>query len=345
MKHVLSLLVLTLVLACNNTPKDYVQISGKLDEKGDISSFKILNQEQGYDKDITLNDDGSFSDTLKVKDGKYILKIGRDFAFLYLKNDTETAFSANASNLYETLKFTGYGAEKSNFNVENIKIHRAHLTPDIMTKSNEAFKATLNQLSSNYDALKTKFSAIDNSFFESSDKEFEQLKASLEKIYAQKNASIGNLTPGTVSPIFKDYENYKGGTTSLTDLKGKYVYIDVWATWCAPCKAEIPALKRLEKAYHGKNIAFVSLSIDDAKYSGSMENARKKWKRLIEAKTLKGIQLLAPNGWQSQFVRDYNITGIPRFILIDPEGKVVNANAPRPSNPEIKTLLDTLIAS
>jgi len=46
-----------------------------------------------------------------------------------------------------------------------------------------------------------------------------------------------------------------GGTTSLDDLKGKYIYIDVWATWCGPCKAEIPFLKDVEKKYHGKKLS------------------------------------------------------------------------------------------
>lgn len=64
------------------------------------------------------------------------------------------------------------------------------------------------------------------------------------------------------SPIFENFENIKGGTTSLKDLKGKYVYIDVWATWCGPCKAEIPHLKSLEEKYQGKNIVFVSISVD-----------------------------------------------------------------------------------
>ena len=144
------------------------------------------------------------------------------------------------------------------------------------------------------------------------------------------------LKKGTLSPKFVDYENFAGGTTSLDDLKGKYVYIDVWSTWCSPCIKEIPFLQDVEKKYHNKNIAFVSISVDG-------KSAYDAWRKMVTDKQLGGIQLLADKAdFESQFVKDYNITGIPRFILIDPEGKIIDFNAPRPSNPELIALLDGL---
>ena len=145
---------------------------------------------------------------------------------------------------------------------------------------------------------------------------------------------IKTLAKGQPSPTF-NYENYKGGNTTLADLAGKYVYIDVWATWCGPCIAEIPALKIVEKNYHGKNIQFVSISIDQMK-------DHEKWKKMVIEKELGGIQLFADNDWKSQFVTDYGIEGIPRFILIDPDGKIVTANAHRPSNDRLITLFNEL---
>ncbi len=146
---------------------------------------------------------------------------------------------------------------------------------------------------------------------------------------------LSNLTPGKASPTF-NYENYKGGETSLEDLKGKVVYVDVWATWCGPCLREIPSLKTLEKDYHNKNIAFVSLSIDEKK-------DYKKWRTMIAEKELGGIQLMADNDWKSSFVTAYGIRGIPRFIIIDTEGNIINSDAPRPSNPEIRTTFDEIL--
>ncbi|WP_046758004.1 TlpA family protein disulfide reductase [Kordia jejudonensis] len=150
----------------------------------------------------------------------------------------------------------------------------------------------------------------------------------------EKYNKIKNLVAGKPSPKF-DYENHKGGKTTLADLSGKYVYIDVWATWCGPCIAEIPSLKKVEEQYHGKNIQFVSISIDT-------EKAYKTWKEMVVNKELGGVQLIADNAWKSKFVTDYAIDGIPRFILIDPNGNIVNADAPRPSDPKLVALFDEL---
>jgi thiol-disulfide isomerase/thioredoxin len=147
-----------------------------------------------------------------------------------------------------------------------------------------------------------------------------------EDLTAKYN-KIKTLITGNASPKF-EYENFKGGKTTLESLKGNYVYIDVWATWCGPCRREIPSLQKIEEQYHGKNIEFVSLSIDTKK-------DHDKWKKFVEEKKLGGIQLFADNDWNSEFVTAYAIEGIPRFILIDPNGNIVSADAPRPSDPKL----------
>lgn len=152
----------------------------------------------------------------------------------------------------------------------------------------------------------------------------------------EKYDKIKTLVKGKPSPVFEGYENYDGGTTSLADLKGKYVYIDVWATWCGPCKAEIPHLQKVEEDYKNKNIHFLSVSID-------REKDRDAWKTMIAEKDMGGIQVLADNAFNSKFVQDYGIEGIPTFILIDPEGNIVSADAPRPSDKNLRKLFDELL--
>lgn len=115
----------------------------------------------------------------------------------------------------------------------------------------------------------------------------------------------------------------------VADFKGKYVYIDLWATWCAPCRREIPFLRKLEEEYKGRNIVFVSLATDARKAD---------WAKVVKEQSMTGIQLFLGKG--SRFQTAYKADGIPHFILLDPEGKVVNANMLRPSSPDVRAYLD-----
>jgi len=141
------------------------------------------------------------------------------------------------------------------------------------------------------------------------------------------------LNAGNSSPKF-EYEDVEGKLVSSESFKGNYVYIDLWATWCQPCVAEIPALKELQKAYAGKNIQFLSISTDK---KADLE----KWRSFVREKELTGTQLIVNK--DSEFYKFYNIATIPRFVLLDKEGKIIDANAKRPSNPVLKEELDKLL--
>ena len=127
------------------------------------------------------------------------------------------------------------------------------------------------------------------------------------------------------------YVDIDGKPFSLAGLKGKYVYIDVWATWCGPCRQELPYLKKLEEKFHGKNIAFVSISVD---------SRQKDWARMVERNQMTGIQLYG--GAQAPIMIDYKIEGIPRFFLIDREGRIINSDMTRPSDPTTEKFLNEL---
>ncbi len=156
-----------------------------------------------------------------------------------------------------------------------------------------------------------------------------------KKIITNIYNNLKALDKGNPSPKFVNYLNYAGGTTSLDDFKGKYVYIDIWATWCGPCKREIPYLQKLEKKYHSKNIQFISISID-------REKAKTQWRKMIQEKKMTGVQLFADNAFKSSFIKKYAINSIPRFILLDPKGNIVDANVARPSNPKLIRIFNSL---
>ncbi|WP_196888688.1 TlpA family protein disulfide reductase [Aureivirga sp. CE67] len=143
------------------------------------------------------------------------------------------------------------------------------------------------------------------------------------------------LRKGDVSPSFS-FESIDGEIVNLSDFKGKYVYIDVWATWCGPCLKQIPYLKALEEEYIDKDIVFVSISVDNLK-------DKINWKKMVNTKQLSGVQLFADKSFDSEFMTAYGVGSIPYFILIDKEGKIIDTKAPRPSHDKTMELLDELL--
>ena len=147
--------------------------------------------------------------------------------------------------------------------------------------------------------------------------------------WLERKTAVDNMPKEGEPAIDFNYPDIEGNEISLTSFKGDLVYVDVWATWCGPCKAEIPSLQKLETDYHGKDITFMSVSVDTNKED---------WEKMVAEKELGGVQLWA-DGW-SKITKDYAIFGIPRFMLFDNEGNVISTNAPRPSSDEIRELLE-----
>lgn len=146
-----------------------------------------------------------------------------------------------------------------------------------------------------------------------------------------ENPNSDSLT-STISPSFK-LNDINGKIVALEDLRGKAVYIDIWSTGCSPCMAEIPYLNALEEYYQNKDIQFVSINIIDSE---------ERWKNIIKEKGLKGVQLYAGDG-KILFLKDYLVRGIPRYILIDKDGRIIDSSAKRPSDPKLKGQIDKLI--
>ena len=128
---------------------------------------------------------------------------------------------------------------------------------------------------------------------------------------------------GKPSPDFKGVD-VNGKEYTLADFRGKYVYIDVWATWCGPCRQEIPYLKKLDEDYKDAQIVFLSLSVDQDKA---------KWEKMVKEQSMSGVQLHI--GQNSSFQQAYKIEGIPHFILIDREGRIIDKKMSRPSMVEV----------
>lgn len=213
--------------------------------------------------------------------------------------------------------------------LKNDNIIKLNVAKNLLSNSKikEDFIFTYTNASIKAAKMPTEVSTIYESFINGSTNESH--KSEVKKSFQNLSTTLSNF----VSPEF-NYTTPDGKMVSLKSLRGKYVYIDVWATWCAPCVAEIPSLKKLEQDYTNKKIQFVSISVDK-------KEQKKQWLDFVKKNNLKGIQLMADNDFKSDFIKKFGISTIPRFILIGPDGLIIDNNAKRPSDIELGKQLNT----
>lgn len=124
-----------------------------------------------------------------------------------------------------------------------------------------------------------------------------------------------------------------GKVVTIQDFQGKVIYLDIWATWCKPCVEEFPYSKSLRQKILDDDIFFMYLSVD---------NDTANWKSYLhEKKNLNGIHLIEQESgtvWKS-----LKLDGIPRYMLIDRKGNIVNAFAPKPSSEKIMAAIHDLL--
>ena len=141
------------------------------------------------------------------------------------------------------------------------------------------------------------------------------------------------LKKGAPAPVFK-FPDINGETVSLEDFKGKVVYLKIWASWCAPCRSELPYENKLAGNYFkGKDVVFLNVSVDTNADS---------WQQLIYKEGALGVQLLAGNHFDSPIMQMYNANGIPHYVLIDKNGNILENNTKSPSQGITKDITKAL---
>ena len=163
----------------------------------------------------------------------------------------------------------------------------------------------------------------------------------LYKAYKDYMASNGIDIPEDVQSSYNYYKNMVAGKKgvdfelfdingkklSFSDLKGKAVYIDCWATWCGPCKKEIPHIRQLYEHFKkDKRLQIISISIDS-----NLEN----WKKMVNAEAFPWSQYVVKGNWNSEFCKTYGVNAIPRFMMFDKKGNIISLHAPLPSEENI----------
>lgn len=137
------------------------------------------------------------------------------------------------------------------------------------------------------------------------------------------------ITLGSVAPDFqiklRDNSEFR-----LSDFRGKFVLIDFWATWCAPCREELPHLKKAYERFKSKNVIFISLSCDT--------DTEQLQKFLTEQFNIPWYNAILPGGMNNEICLKYKVTGIPTPFLIGPDGKILAIGADLTGNRLEKTL-------
>jgi len=329
MKKLTFLLLLSGVCSFAQTAIEKTKFTASIANRS-IDTIVIVGA-QKYEKKIPVNSKGQFQEELTVPKGFYRLTYGENMTNLYFIPGKDIELNTDEKKFNENLSFKGNGANENNY-LTQIIARTNKLVADIYNKDQEAFDKSIAEQDETEKNILAK-ATIDPEFKENITRSYESNLSRIKSNYS--NIQKSKALIGKAALDF-EYENHKGGKTKLSDLKGKYVYIDIWATWCMPCLGEIPYLQKIEEKYKGKNIEFVSISVD-------VEKDYEKWKNMVTDKQLGGIQLIADKNWNSDFVTTYGINAIPRFILIDPQGNFISSDAERPSSPELVTRLDSLL--
>lgn len=344
----LGLSIAFIAMSCTSTTTDetttenadYVLIKGKItNHDGEI--LDILTQDKSFHKEISLSEDGSFSDTLFIEDSiyNYFLSHGGQYSNLFLKKGYDLEVTLDYNDFDNSIAYKGKGSDENNLMANILKFEiEANIYEMLESDDEAAYNTALENYTSGVEAMLTE-NKVDADLI-SNQKEI--LASKMEELAFYRNMILEEKAlfaklENQPTPEFTNFETPDGSSKSLKDFFGKYIYIDVWATWCGPCKAEVPYLKEVYKDYQDK-MTFLSISVDDQK-------SKAKWAEMVKSEELVWNNVIADDAFNSEFIQAYGINSIPRFILIAPDGKVVRAGAPRPSSDDLRPLLDSLLGN
>lgn len=152
---------------------------------------------------------------------------------------------------------------------------------------------------------------------------FTRLSPNMRATYTGKKlaAMIDTGKKTDIGAVAMDFvqNDSTGNPVKLSDFRGKYVLVDFWASWCAPCRAENPVMLAAYNKYHDKNFTILGVSLDD-------EKSRRAWLHAVKQDKLPWTQVSELKGFSSEAAVLYGVAAIPANYLIDPNGKIIGRN-------------------
>ena len=292
-------------------------------------AYKLISGEERdfYGKSLYLSDKVSYELELENYKTNLMQRLDR-FEDGYFKNTEEKNINASVERyLKRKESFSDRSKEELSYLWEASKLSKEYNFYGLLSTLNRAeFDENLIEYEKKMSSALEPLKKLNN---------YEKEQGKITKIVAswrERKDDYDNMPKDGDMSIDFSYPNISSEMISLSSLRGRLVYIDVWATWCGPCIAELPSLERLQKDYENKDIVFLSVSVDTDKEA---------WEKMLTEDQLGGVQLWA-DGW-SQITKSYAIFGIPRFMLVDKSGELIAVDAPRPSSNEIRSMIDERI--
>ncbi len=340
-KRMMVLPMIVMFIACESNQEvqeqeDVPLFKVELTGKSQLDSIILYDKSNAWEVISTLRFSQSDidSDTLKIDQSKilqmYTFTEGKQASFgEFIASDKKAiTMQINTDHPFESRSYIGEYREANNY-LSFISFQQDKLSKSILDGLDTVIlESSINLAQKSIQHRAEKVSKPDSIVEYSSEQftKFTDILRGKNKKYIYKKELIGS------NGLAFTLRDARGKSINLSLYKGKYIYIDVWATWCQPCKEEYPFLTKLAKEYSEEDLVILSISIDKEFDT---------WTKYLNKNKLDGAHLYT--GADSEFVQFYDVGAIPRFILIDRDGKVVNSDEIRPSNSELKNYLDKLI--
>jgi thiol-disulfide isomerase/thioredoxin len=339
-KRMMILPMIVMFIACESNQEvqkqeDVPLFKVELTGKSQLDSIILYDKSNAWEVISTLRFSQSDidSDTLKIDQSKilqmYTFTEGKQASFgEFIASDKKAiTMQINTDHPFESRSYSGDYSEANNY-LSFISFQQDKLSKSILDGLDTIIlESSINLAQKSIQQRAAKVSKPDSIVEYSSEQftKFTDILRKKNKKYIYKKELIGS------NGLAFTLQDARGQSIDLSLYKGQYIYIDVWATWCKPCKEEYPFLTKLAKEYSEADLVVLSVSIDKEFDT---------WTKHLNQNKLDGVHLYT--GADSEFVQFYDIGAIPRFILIDRDGKVVNSDEIRPSNSELKNYLDKL---